>query len=165
LLRGSNKGTAPPPTYQVDVTVEPASALVQIDSRSLGQGHVQQALARDGTSHSLLVSADGYEPQSLAFRDEPPPSHVVLTRSPSTSAANSVQVPVAATQKNDLARRDVALAAAPSKKGARPTAASPKVVEAAPSVASPPPAPAAAQEDGEWASHRKRTDNKNPWGE
>lgn len=69
----------------VDVTVEPAEAEVRFDGELVGQGRFHRELVRDEDEHVLRISAAGYEPLQIGFRDTPPPAHIELTALPAAA--------------------------------------------------------------------------------
>ncbi len=67
------------PTYRVVLRTEPPSAQVELDGTHVGAGRLEREFVRDGSAHHVRVSADGFTPQTMSFRDAPPPERVVLT--------------------------------------------------------------------------------------
>ncbi|MCG8557109.1 MAG: protein kinase [Proteobacteria bacterium] len=81
--KGEPSATAAPDTrrvFRAEVRAVPAHARMELDGRSMGYGSLAAQLAVDGTEHTLRVSADGFEPQELKFRDQPPPRNITLSR-------------------------------------------------------------------------------------
>jgi tRNA A-37 threonylcarbamoyl transferase component Bud32 len=69
--------------YRVSLSVEPLQAVITLDGAVVGHGALDQRLVRDGREHVLGISAQGFAPQTLAFRDAPPrQSHVTLAPLP-----------------------------------------------------------------------------------
>jgi serine/threonine-protein kinase len=64
--------------YMVEVDVEPESATIELDGSEVGQGSFAQELTADGNNHVLVISAEGYEPRIITFRDQPPGRAVEL---------------------------------------------------------------------------------------
>jgi hypothetical protein len=85
-----------PTTYHLALSVNPATAVIVLDGQPAGTGHVERDFARDGTSHDMRVSAEGFEGQQLTFRDAPPPDHLDLVANsrPPTPVAPTPPVPV-----------------------------------------------------------------------
>jgi serine/threonine-protein kinase len=144
LTRGAGANAVPAsvasasaPRYRVVLRADPSSASISLDGSPVGSGTFTADLARDGSQHTLTVGAPGFVPQTLVFRDEPPPSSVALAPLP-----NQEHVPNAAA----------------SGERASPTQARKKYVAgaraepAASGVATPEPAKAG-----------RRTDNIDPW--
>jgi hypothetical protein len=123
--------------YRVVLRAEPSSASIALDGNPVGNGSFTADLARDGSQHALTVGAPGFVPQTLIFRDEPPPSSVVLAPLP-----HQEHVPNPA-----LSADRAGQPPARKKQGAGA-----RVEAATPSVATPDPAKAG-----------RRTDNIDPW--
>jgi len=67
-----------PARYHVTVSARPREAQFDLDGKSMGTGTLDQELAADGTEHALIVTAAGFVPARLTFRDSPPPERVTL---------------------------------------------------------------------------------------
>jgi serine/threonine-protein kinase len=68
-----------PQTYAVAVSVEPATAVLEVDGRTVGTGSMSKTFTTDGQRHTLRVSAPGYVTQTLVFEStSPPPKRIVL---------------------------------------------------------------------------------------
>jgi tRNA A-37 threonylcarbamoyl transferase component Bud32 len=68
----------PPARYHVSVSARPHVARFELDGRPLGSGSFSADLPADGNEHTLAVTADGFVPARLTFRDRPPPGEVKL---------------------------------------------------------------------------------------
>jgi eukaryotic-like serine/threonine-protein kinase len=123
--------------YHVALQAEPSSASIALDGSAVGSGSFTADLARDGRQHALTVAAPGFVPQTLVFRDEPPPSSVALAPLP-----NQEHVPSSAPS---AARAGQAQAHKKNVAGAR-------VERETPDTSAPEPAKAG-----------RRTDNIDPW--
>ena len=67
-----------PARYHVSVTARPRGAQFDLDGKNVGTGTLDEDLAADGTEHALIVTATGFVPARLTFRDRPPPEQVTL---------------------------------------------------------------------------------------
>ena len=65
-----------PETMSLDAT--PASAAFSLDGTPLGEGRIALLLPVDGATHTLVVSAPGYETRTLDVGHGRPPSHIDL---------------------------------------------------------------------------------------
>jgi serine/threonine-protein kinase len=120
--------TSPPPSklarYRVQVAAEPRAAAFDLDGTSLGTGRIDRELPLDGTEHTLTVSAVGYRPAKISFRDRPPAEDVTLDPLPSPPKA--VETPTRAELPSHSAPSHHAHAAAtPHDKPAAPTTTAP----------------------------------------
>jgi serine/threonine-protein kinase len=70
----------PTTTYVVEIHAEPASAVIELDGTAVARGSFARALPLDGNNHVLVISADGFKPRVITFRDEPPAKEVALER-------------------------------------------------------------------------------------
>jgi hypothetical protein len=68
----------PPARYRVAVTAHPREAHFDLDGDPLGTGRIEEELPADGAAHTLTVTASGFVPARLSFRDHPPPEDVTL---------------------------------------------------------------------------------------
>lgn len=64
--------------YPVQVIVEPARAELWLDGTWMATGELSIVLGRTGQTHELRIAAPEYQPQTLLFRDTPPPLAVRL---------------------------------------------------------------------------------------
>ena len=71
-------GTKAPARYRVAVIAHPREARFDLDGSALGTGRIDEELAADGAAHILTVSAAGFVPARLTFRDHPPADEVTL---------------------------------------------------------------------------------------
>lgn len=76
---------APVATFPVSITVEPREAAIEIDGVPVGKGRFEGQFPRDGRAHALRVSAAGYRPVELSFRDRAPSPSITLERAPSAA--------------------------------------------------------------------------------
>lgn len=76
-------------TYRIVVRTIPLGATITFDDREVGAGRFEQEVARDGSTHRLVVRAPGYAPSSIVFRDAPPPETIELVPLQMPSAAKS----------------------------------------------------------------------------
>ena len=67
-----------PPRYRVAVTAHPREAHFDLDGNPLGSGRIDEDVAADGAAHILTVTAPGFVPARLTFRDHPPAEEVTL---------------------------------------------------------------------------------------
>ena len=87
----SAASVAPAPAqYRVDVTANPRNAELELDGNPIGTGRITRMLAVDGAEHTLTVTAFGFAPAKLKFRDRPPPEEVSLEPA---AAAQSARPP------------------------------------------------------------------------
>jgi serine/threonine-protein kinase len=96
--------TPPPPpmprgTYRVRVTTNPDSARFELDGRQAGSGRLDRELPVDGTEHTLTVTAPGWLPAELTFRDRPPPERVTLTPVATSPPPVTVEKPASPAQR------------------------------------------------------------------
>ena len=61
-----------PARYRVDVTANPRSAEFELDGKPVGKGQISETLVADGAEHTLTVTAFGFVPTKLRFRDKAP---------------------------------------------------------------------------------------------
>ncbi len=73
--------TAAPGLLDVAVVAQPAHATIELDGVVLGAGRIAHRVARDGRDHTLRVHAQGYEPQTVVFRDVAPAGAITLAPS------------------------------------------------------------------------------------
>jgi len=111
-----------PARFTVQMTAVPPSARFTLDGQPAGSGTLTRELAKDGTSHTLEVSADGFETQRITFTDAAPREREVrlLARSeePAAQAVAEVQAGAASEPRvrrpASAARKPAAPAATPS---------------------------------------------------
>jgi serine/threonine-protein kinase len=138
---GANSATDAPRTaesFKVSVNASPDTAKIELDGSAVGTGSFERELPRDGKRHTMTVSADGFVPQTLVFRDEPPPSSVALAAVPKPATEPSAPT----------------LADRPAPASVRRKVGTPGRVEAAPPTDTRQSLPAPAG---------RRTDNIDPW--
>jgi serine/threonine-protein kinase len=82
-----------PATFRLNLRTVPESARIDLDGQPAGSGTLTRDLPRDGRSHSLRVSADGYEPEMLMFADVAPAEQVTLRRHDVAQAVAPVRNP------------------------------------------------------------------------
>jgi tRNA A-37 threonylcarbamoyl transferase component Bud32 len=74
----------PPPSpaarYRANGSATPEEAELVLDGVKVGRGDLAREFAVNGVEHTLIVSAPGFEPTTVKFRDQPPPEEVKLTR-------------------------------------------------------------------------------------
>jgi serine/threonine-protein kinase len=133
---GPETGSTSSQTFKVSLKVSPDSAKIELDGAVVGTGSYESDLPRDGKKHTIMAAADGFIPQTLIFRDEAPPSSVVLTA-----------VPKPATELSPTPVVNRPASGAPQRK---PGAAGPRPEPASAKTAAPAPA-------------GRRTDNIDPW--
>ncbi|MBK6533848.1 MAG: hypothetical protein IPF99_30955 [Deltaproteobacteria bacterium] len=88
-----------PTTFRLSLRTVPATARIELDGQPVGTGSLTRELPRDGRSHALRVTADGYQPEMLMFADVAPAELVTLNRRATEAAAPALVVvaPVART--------------------------------------------------------------------
>jgi Domain of unknown function (DUF4388) len=67
-----------PPSYPVEIQVEPADAQIALDGAQPVVGHLETHLLRNGLVHELRVTAPGFIPSSSRFVDAAPPTQLRL---------------------------------------------------------------------------------------
>jgi hypothetical protein len=70
-------------SYNVAISVLPATAAISLDGTREGTGTFSRVLPVDGIGHHLVITADGYVPREIVFRDAPPDATVQLGPLPS----------------------------------------------------------------------------------
>ena len=83
-----------PERYHVSVAALPGTAAFDLDGTTRGTGRIDEQLAADGTEHALTISAPGFVPARLTFRDHPPADHVTLEPIPAAPRAVENTAPV-----------------------------------------------------------------------
>jgi hypothetical protein len=72
---------------RLDVRALPAEAQLSLDGGRPVQGRLQRDVSDDAASHTLLVTADGFQEQMISFgADDALPSQVTLKRLPDSPA-------------------------------------------------------------------------------
>ncbi len=120
-------------SYVVKLSVAPASAQIAVDGVQVARGNYTVRLPRDGSRHTVEVSAPGHKPRELTFIDEAPPSSIRLAALGRESSSQRAR--------KRAARRD-------SERAAR----APEPAERA---------PAAEPDDPSWVA--PKSDNIDPW--
>jgi serine/threonine-protein kinase len=69
-----------PATYRVSVTADPDTAAIEMDGQAVATGYLERVMPLDHTRHTLRISAAGYEPQTIVFRDSAPQERIRLVR-------------------------------------------------------------------------------------
>ncbi len=87
---GSGFTTSDRGRFWVQVDAQPPSARFELDGELVGQGSYSERFARDGRVRRLVVRAEGFRTRVIRFRDEPPPSRIVLQ--PAATAAKAANV-------------------------------------------------------------------------
>ncbi|MBX3217996.1 MAG: protein kinase [Labilithrix sp.] len=91
-------------TFTLDLQVTPATALIEIDGVAAGSGQISRSFPRDGKTHTLRLSAPGYESLLVEFKDSSPPPPAIGLRPSVPSAATSGAAPVATGRQPPVAR-------------------------------------------------------------
>jgi hypothetical protein len=86
-VRRTAAATAPAAAFRARLVARPTHALLELDGHPVGRGSMDRTLPRDGAEHTLRISAPGYEPLAVAFRDAPPPEQVELRAVPTPPSA------------------------------------------------------------------------------
>jgi transposase-like protein len=87
LTQPTAPAAAPAARYAVVAAVEPSTAVLWLDRRSVATGQLRTSLPKDGRVHELRVVAGGYVPVILLFVDTPPPAQIRLEPLPSSPVA------------------------------------------------------------------------------
>lgn len=66
--------------FRVEVKTEPETASIYLDGRRVGTGEFSESIARDGSRHTLVVSAEGFLSRVVVFKDSAPEPVIVLKR-------------------------------------------------------------------------------------
>lgn len=74
----SNEAPPAESSYRVHVVVAPSQAALWLDGERISSGELSRRLARDGKTHELRAVAPGYHPETILFRDAPPPRTIRL---------------------------------------------------------------------------------------
>jgi hypothetical protein len=76
----------PADAFELSISIEPDTALIELDGRPMGKGHLERSLPVDHTSHRLRLVAAGYVSQTVDFTDVPPPGRITLSPAPGQKA-------------------------------------------------------------------------------
>jgi serine/threonine protein kinase len=127
-------------SFEVEVATQPAEAIVALDGKMVAIGRYFARLRRDGVEHELRVTADGWNPVSVRFRDEAPPKQIHLERAAPPPPVASA--PAATTAVKPVAKpvRPVASPGPAPAAGATPAAPAPPAAPARAQIAKPEPA-------------------------
>jgi serine/threonine-protein kinase len=79
--------TKPLARYRVTVAATPRAAAFELDGTRMGTGRIDEELSLDGSEHTLVVSAAGFAPARITFRDRAPAEDVTLDPLPSPPKA------------------------------------------------------------------------------
>jgi serine/threonine-protein kinase len=146
-------------TYECSVRARPDSTRIEFDGAHVGDGVFTARLPLDGASHVIRLTAPGFEPVALTFRDAPPPASIDLVpiaTPPPTERASQPSNEVPSTGRG-------AARILPAKPATSPPSAVPthhRAPTASPSAAKQP--PSASSGDKTWPV-APRTDNRDPW--
>jgi hypothetical protein len=145
---------APPSSFEVSLRVQPASARVEFDGKEVGAGRFATQLPVDGATHVVRLTAPGFEPMALTFRDAPPPAEVELVPTP---AERAIEPPARAELPPSTPHAPARILPGTRVPGPLPT-----TVKAPPA-----PTPSPARSDPSTAAttwpSAPRTDNRDPW--
>jgi tRNA A-37 threonylcarbamoyl transferase component Bud32 len=79
---------APAHVRRLDVRALPADAMLSLDGGRPVQGRLQRDVSDDAATHTVHVTADGFQEQMISFEaGDPLPSQVTLKRLPESAAA------------------------------------------------------------------------------
>ncbi len=76
--RSASAASSATGAFEIDVRATPDSAALILDGSDVGVGRYRGQLPSDGAFHELRVTADGFAPHSVRFRNGPPPNRVEL---------------------------------------------------------------------------------------
>jgi hypothetical protein len=144
-------------TYECSVRTRPDSARIEFDGAHVGDGVFTARLPLDGASHVIRLSAPGFEPMALTFRDAPPPGSIDLVPVAAQPPSEPASQPTKEVPSTAAARRIL-----PTKPAASPSAAVPSIIPTTASPSAAPQPPSASSGDKTWPVV-PRTDNRNPW--
>jgi serine/threonine-protein kinase len=145
-----------PSTFECSVRVVPSSARVEFDGKEVGEGRFSARLPIDGATHVVRLTAPGYEPMALTFRDAPPPAEIELVPLPPERAVEPAGRP-----ELPASSPPVAPSILPGTR-ARVPGPLPTIVKATPTPSAAPPRAEPAGAPTTWPS-APRTDNRDPW--
>ena len=80
-----------PTRYRVSVAAKPPEAVFELDGTKMGTGRIDRELPLDGVEHMLVISATGFIPAKLSFRDRAPAEDVTLDPLPSPPKADETR--------------------------------------------------------------------------
>ena len=163
---------APTPSADIAFTVEasPADATIELDGKVIARGTYAGTFPRDGKTHTMRVTHDGYETREVTFRSSAPPSKIELAALPTKPAT----APSAETSAAVSPTAEVVSDAAPSTKPpvvpwGRPPV-KPVVTSLPPTPApqptatnSPAPQPSVAPQPTDQPTPAITNDNLDPW--
>jgi serine/threonine-protein kinase len=82
-----------PARYRVVVIAHPPEAKLDLDGKPVGNSRIDEELDANGAAHTLTVTAPGFVPARLTFRDRPPPEEVTLqSAQPVTPKATEAEI-------------------------------------------------------------------------
>jgi hypothetical protein len=88
-----------PELFTVHVTADQPNARIAIDGEAASVGTLTRQLPKDGTPHTLEISAEGFEPKRVTFTDAPPdPSALKLVALPAPAPAEQAPAQPAASE-------------------------------------------------------------------
>jgi serine/threonine-protein kinase len=132
-------------TFVVEIKAEPASAGIELDGTTVAHGSFAREFPKDGSNHVIVISADGYKPRVVTFRDAAPVKSVALER--------------LVAEDDDRRSRGSSRS---SRRDREPEAATPS---RAPEQTTPPPAPDNDSSRRRNDVKRPTTDNLDPWAD
>lgn len=65
-------------TFEVTTVVTQEDATIELDGQKVAVGSFSRSFEKDGSTHRLRINLEGFEPQTLIFRDEAPPQTITL---------------------------------------------------------------------------------------
>jgi serine/threonine-protein kinase len=74
---------------QVTVRTVPKDAVIELDGKRMGRGHIDTTVSVGEKRHRLTVRAPGYESQTITFSDAAPPQEIQLVKLPSKGAGEA----------------------------------------------------------------------------
>ena len=130
----TSEGTAPTTanapaeadSYVVKLSVVPASAQIAVDGVKVARGNYIVRLARDGTRHTVEVSAPGHKPREFTFIDEAPPSNIRLPALARESSSQRARKRMARRDSERASRAPEPAERAPAGQPSEPSWAAPK---------------------------------------
>jgi eukaryotic-like serine/threonine-protein kinase len=82
----ASAGPKLPARYRVSIAATPRAAAFELDGTRVGTGRIDEELPLDGAEHTLFVSAAGFVPSKITFRDRAPARDVTLDPLPPPKA-------------------------------------------------------------------------------
>lgn len=82
--------------FDVDVQASPRSATIVVDGTTVATGQFIRRFRVDGVEHELRVSAPGWSPSTVTFRDASPPKLVQLSPAPPEAEPSVNSTPASA---------------------------------------------------------------------